>query len=142
MASVGRILVAVDGSEGAWRALEFGRDLARAFKAGLVLLHVIEPFPEGDLGNFDPPLSEQYARRMKQATDYLARLAGEFGLPDAEQVVEMGRPGDVICREAAERRADLIVLGWHGHRLGTRLLIGSVGGHVMNAASCSVTVVH
>jgi len=54
----------------------------------------------------------------------------------------MGRPGDVICREAAERGVDLIVLGWHGHRPGARLLIGSVGTHVTNAANCSVTVVH
>jgi nucleotide-binding universal stress UspA family protein len=142
VANVGRILVAVDGSEGALRALDFGRDLSKAFGSRLILLHVIEPFPEGALGNFDPLLSEQYAKRMKQATDYLGTLANEFGLRDAEQVIEMGRPGDVICREAAERDADLIVLGWHGHRPGTRLLIGSVGAHVMNAAGRSVTVVH
>jgi universal stress protein A len=142
VANVGRILIAVDGSEGALRALDFGRDLGQAFGARLILLHVIEPFPEGALGNFDPTLSEQYAKRMKQATDYLGTLVNELGLRDAEQVIEMGRPGDVICREAAERDADLIVLGWHGHRPGTRLLIGSVGAHVMNAADRSVTVVH
>lgn len=141
MANVSRILVAVDGSEGALRALDFGRDVGKAFGARLTLLHVIEPFPEGALGNLDPTLSEQYAKRMKQATDYLATLVNEFGLRGAEQVIEMGRPGDVICREAAERDVDLIVLGWHGHRPGTRLLIGSVGAHVMNAANRSVTVV-
>lgn len=142
MANVSRILVAVDGSEGALRALDFGRDLGKAFGARLILLHVIEPFPEGALPNVDPTLSEQYAKRMQQATDYLATLVNEFGLRDAEQVVEMGRPGDVICREAAERNVDLIVLGWHGHRPGARLLIGSVGAHVMNAANRSVTIVH
>jgi len=137
-----RILVAVDGSEGALRALDFGRDLGKAFGARLTLLHVIEPFPEGALGNLEPTLSAQYAKRMQQATDYLGTLVNEYGLGAAEQVIEMGRPGDVICREAAERSADLIVLGWHGHRPGARLLIGSVGAHVVNAASCSVTVVH
>lgn len=142
MANVGRILVAVDGSEGALRALDFGRTLGKAFGAHLILLHVIEPFPEGALGNLGPTLSEQYAKRMQQATDYLATLVNELGLRDADQVIEMGRPGDVICREAAERSVDLIVLGWHGHRPGTRLLIGSVGAHVMNAANRSVTVVH
>jgi len=140
--SIGRILIAVDGSEGALRALDFGRDLSKAFGSRLILLHVIEPFPEGALGNLDPTLAEQYAKRMKQATDYLGTLVNEFGLPNAEQVIEMGRAGDVICREAAERDVDLIVLGWHGNRPGTRLLIGSVGAHVMNAAGRSVTVVH
>lgn len=142
MTSIGRILVAVDGSEGALRAVDFGRDLAKVFGAGLILLHVIEPFPELALGNVDPMLSEQYAKRMEQARDYLGTLVNELGLRDAEQVIEMGRPGDVICREAAERNVDHIVLGWHGHRPGSRLLIGSVGAHVMNAADRSVTVVH
>jgi len=73
MSNVSRMLVAVDGSEGALRALDFGRDLGKAFGARLILLHVIEPFPEGALGNLEPMLSEQYARRMKQATDYLLR---------------------------------------------------------------------
>lgn len=139
--TMSRILVAVDGSEGARRALNYARDLGQAFGARLTLLHVIEPFPEGMLGNFEP-LSEQYAKRMKQATDYLGGLVNEFALADAEQVIEMGRPGDVICREAEERDADLIVVGWNGHRPGTRLLIGSVGAHVMNAANRTVTVVH
>ena len=142
MADIGRILVAVDGSEGALRALEFGRDLAKAFGARVILLHVIEPVPELALGSLAPTLSDQYGKRMKQATDYLGALVNELGPRDAEQVIEMGRPGDVICREAAERNADLIVLGWNGHRPGTRLLIGSVGAHVMNAADRSVTVVH
>jgi nucleotide-binding universal stress UspA family protein len=141
MANLRRILVAVDGSEGALRALDFSRDVAKAFGAHLILLHVIEPFPEGALGSMEPTLSDQYAKRMKQATDYLTTLVNEPGLRDAEQVIEMGRPGDVICHEAVERHVDLIVLGWHGHRPGAHLLIGSVGAHVTNAASCSVTVV-
>lgn len=142
MANLSQVLVAVDGSDGALRALDFARDLAKVFKARLILLHVIEPFPELALGNVDSTLSDQYAKRMKQATDYLGTLVDELGLRDTEQVIEMGRPGDVICREAAERNVDHIVLGWHGHRPGTRLLIGSVGAHVMNAADRSVTVVH
>jgi len=140
--NISRILVAVDGSEGALRALDFARDLAKVFGARLILLHVIEPFPELALGNLDPTLSEQYAKRMKHATEYLGTLVGELGLRDVEQVIEMDHPGDVICRETAERNIDHIVLGWNGHRPGTRLLIGSVGAHVMNAADRSVTVVH
>ena len=54
----------------------------------------------------------------------------------------MGHLGDVICCEAVERDADLVVVGWHGYRSGTRLLVGSVGAHVVAAANRSVTVVH
>ena len=139
--SLGRILVGVDGSEGSRRAAVFARDIARAFHARLTLLHVIEPFPMGMLGAFESPQAEQYAKHMKQAAELLRALAEELGIDDAEQAIEMGHPGDVICREAAERAVDLIVVGWHGHRPGTRLIVGSVGAHVVAAGGRSVTVV-
>ena len=136
------LLVGVDGSDGSRRAALFGRDVARAFKARVTLLHVIEPLPTGLLGAFEDPQSEHYARQRRQASEFLNSLAVELGCADAEQVIEMGRPGDVICREAAERDVDLIVVGWDGHRPGTRLFLGSVSAHVVAAASRSVTVVH
>jgi len=141
-AGIQRILVGVDGSEGSRRAAVFARGIARAFHAHITLLHVIESLPVGMPGAFEAPLSEHYARRMHGATEFLGALADELQLGDAEQVIEMGHPGDVICREAAERDADLVVVGWHGHRSGTRLLVGSVGAHVVAAANRSVTVVH
>ena len=140
--SMSRILVGVDGSEGSRRAVGFAQDLAGAFGARLTLLHVIEPFPVGMLGNFEPLLSERYSKQMQEASEFLDGLVNELALPDAEKAIEMGHAGDVICHEAAERDVDLIVVGWHGHRPGTRLLVGSVGAHVVAAANRSVTVVH
>jgi universal stress protein A len=137
-----RILVGVDGSDGSHRAATFARDLARAFGARLTLLHVIEPLPVGRLGAFEETQSEQYARQMRGASEFLDSLSVELALAGTEQAIEMGRPGDIICREAAERDVDLIVVGWHGHRPGARLLLGSVGAHVVAAANRSVTVVH
>jgi universal stress protein A len=140
--SINSILVGVDGSEGSRRAVSFAGDLAGAFGARLTLLHVIEPFPVGMLGNFEPLLSERYSKQMQEANTFLDGLADELALPDAEKTIEMGHPGEVICHEATERDVDLIVVGWHGHRPGTRLLIGSVGAHVVAAANRSVTIVH
>ena len=141
-AAIRRVLVGVDGSEGSRRAAVFGRDIARAFGAQLTILHVIERLPMGMPGAVEAPLSEHYANQMRHAADFLSALGDELALGDAEQVIEMGHPGDVICREAAERKVNLIVVGWHGHRPGTRILVGSVGAHVVAAAGCSVTVVH
>lgn len=141
-AAISRVLVGVDGSEGSRRAAIFARDLARAFGARTILLHVIEPLPFGMPGAFEAPMPEHYARQMRQASEFLNAMVEELGFGDAEQVIEMGHPGDVICREAAERDANLIVVGWRGHRPGTRLLVGSVGAHVVAASNRSVTVVH
>jgi universal stress protein A len=140
-AAIKRVLVGVDGSDGSRRAAIFARDIARAFGAEVTMLHVIEPWPVGIAGAFDTPMSEHYARQMQHASEFLSALAQELELSGAEQVIEMGHPGDVICREAAERDTDLIVVGWHGHRPGARLLVGSVGAHVVAAANRSVTVV-
>lgn len=42
-------LVAVDGSEHGWKALDLATDLANSAEAGLMILHVVsyEPMPEG-----------------------------------------------------------------------------------------------
>jgi universal stress protein A len=136
-----RVLVGVDGSEGSWRAAEFARDVARAFRAQLTLLHVIEPLPEGPLTAFDGPQSAYYAERMAKASRFMRELADGLGVSEAEQVIEMGRPSDVIVGEAAERDVDLIVVGSHGHGQGTRLFIGSVGARLANISDRSVTIV-
>ena len=141
-AGVERVLVGVDGSAGSRRVAAFARDLARAFNAQLTLLHVIERLPMGMPGVQQMPLSDIYSQQMQGAADFMSALAAELTLGDVEQVIEMGYPGDVICQEAVERNVNLIVVGWQGHRPGRRLLMGSVGAHVLATAGCSVTVVH
>jgi nucleotide-binding universal stress UspA family protein len=135
------VLVGVDGSEGARRAAEFGRNIARAFRARLTFLHVIEKLPTGALARPEAPDGAWYGKQMQNAQQLLVALSEELQTPDVEQAVEMGHPVDVICREAEERDVDLIVLGRHGHRPGPRLMLGSVGAHVAAAANRSVTIV-
>jgi universal stress protein A len=138
---VKRILVGVDGSEGSRRAATVARDMARAFGAELTLLHVVEPLPSAALTAFDEPHSALYARQVRDGSALLSALADELGVSGAEQVIDMGRAADVICREADERSADLIVVGSHGHGPAARLLIGSVGSRVASLANRSVTIV-
>lgn len=46
----------------------------------------------------------------------------------------------MILRQARRSRADLIVMGWRGHGVMRRLLIGSVSRGVVRHAACSVLV--
>ena len=131
----------VDGSEGSRRAAILGRDMARAFDAKLTFLHVVEPLPSAALTAFDEQHSAIYARQVRAGASLLSALADELGVVDAEQVIDMGRAADVICREADERSADLIVVGSHGHGPAARLMIGSVGARVASLANRSVTIV-
>ena len=52
-----------------------------------------------------------------------------------------GDPTAVIVRQAGRTRADLIVMGWRGHGVMRRLLVGSVSRGVVRHAPCSVMVV-
>jgi universal stress protein A len=135
------VLVGVDGSDGSRRAATFARDLARAFDARLTLLHVIEPHPTETMAGLDDAHRHWYEAQMRRATDLLAELAIELQASDAERAIEMGHASDVICREAEERDADLIVVGRNGHRLGPRLMPGSVVAYVSATATRSVAIV-
>lgn len=135
------LLVGVDGSEGSRRAAHFARDVARAFSARVTLLYVIEPFPNAPLEPLDESQSTHYKRQLQEAQVLLRELAQELGLLSIDQVVEMGRPGEVICREGEERNADLIVVGSRGQGASPRFMIGSVGDRVASLASRSVAVV-
>jgi nucleotide-binding universal stress UspA family protein len=135
------VLAAVDGTDASARAATFARELARRFDARLTLLHVIEPYPSASLGTFGVSSSDFYARQMEQAREFLRALVLEVGVDDADQVIELGVPSEVICHEAEERQADHIVLGSHGHGRMARIMMGSVAARVASLTNRSVTIV-
>jgi nucleotide-binding universal stress UspA family protein len=61
--------------------------------------------------------------------------------PDAQVRVVDASPVNAILREAARRRADVIVIGWRGHGAVRRFLMGSVSRGVVRGAPCAVLVV-
>jgi nucleotide-binding universal stress UspA family protein len=64
------------------------------------------------------------------------------GSPVAVELeVHVGRPDQVIVERAAERGADLIVMGSQGRGGLERLLLGSVSERVIGQAACPVMVV-
>ena len=56
-------------------------------------------------------------------------------------VVEMGRAAEVILDAADRVKADLVVVGSHGHGFWGRSLLGSVSNAVIHHARCPVLVV-
>lgn len=124
-----RILVATDFSASAQFAVDRAGQLARAWGADLVLLHVPARgrWPQGG-GMFDrylaggnlPALEDDQARLSALA----AALARRFRVKAQVHVVP-GHPGDEITAFAAAREADLVVTGVRGEGA-TRP--GAIGG--------------
>ena len=132
-----RILCPMDFSEPGALGLEYARSLARAFRARLLLLHVLEWFPdEGPLvdsccvGEYQLDLASEARLRMEG----LARAR----VCEHEEYVSTGLPHVKVLRLAQERKVDLIVLGVHGRREIDRLLPGSTVTHVLREAHCPV----
>jgi nucleotide-binding universal stress UspA family protein len=141
----GVVLLAVDFSPASDPAAELAAEEARRRGARLVLVHSVEMLsPElafAEPGALPPtalvaiPPDEMIEAARQRLTDLLAALSVEG---DAEVVA--GHPAEGIVRLAAERRAELVVVGTSGRTGLDRLLLGSVATTVVRDASCPVLV--
>ncbi len=131
------ILVPVDFSKSSLHALDYAIALSKPFGARLTLLTVVEPLYYS--AGFDLSLAEQ----EREARDGLAKLERRLqhrGL-NVRTRVRVGKPYQVIAHEARGRKADVIVMGTHGHTGVARMLIGSVAERVVRIATCPVLTV-
>lgn len=141
-----RILVPLDGSDTANLGFEEAVAIARAMKSQLVLLHAVDAFPV--LAEMASAASyqqiEEGARRYGE--DVLTRArstAADHGVPAETRLVEAttGRAADVIVREARDLGCELIVMGTHGRRGFSHLMMGSDAEAVARAATVPVLLV-
>ena len=133
------ILVANDGSKSAERAFQFAVELAKAFQAKVTVVSVAQPS--------EPPTSVETPALLEAATEHFEKdfvvfreAAKTAGVP-LETAVVVGYPADQIVHQAAEREADMIVMGHRGRSRIQRWLLGSVSKRVLSYATCTVTIV-
>ena len=142
-----KILVAVDGSSASNKGLREALRLAKAERASLCLVHVVNEFPAfaamdgmgGAVADLVPALREGGKRVLGKAK----AAAAKAGVPAKTLLRERigGPAADWIVREARRQRADLIVLGTHGRRGVRRLVLGSDAEQVVRTASVPVLLV-
>lgn len=142
------ILVPHDFSTSANHALAIARDEAKAHAGTIVLLHAIDlPYQLGPDTVVIPdaagaPISlKQYAIQSAEAhlTDLIARLAKDGATATASVVI--GSPVDEILRAIDTHRANLIVMGTHGHTGLRHLVAGSVAERVVRSSKVPVLTV-
>jgi universal stress protein A len=135
-----RILVPLDFSDSSRAALRTAAELAGP-ETVLTLLHV-NPLGGPVMLDWSYQIpADELVRLTRAADDQLRRWAEELGLPAArlELEADSGDPATVII--AYSERADLVVMGTHGRKGLSRLLIGSVAERVVRGAQCSVLIV-
>jgi nucleotide-binding universal stress UspA family protein len=136
------ILVPTDFSESSTLALNAAKDLSRAFKASIHLLHVVQD-----------PLSQSWALESYGAMpadllkdlEALAQKDLEKALPESERasykatlITQVGTPFSTIVDYAKAHDIDLVVMGTHGRGALAHAILGSVTERVVRFAPCPV----
>lgn len=137
------ILVAVDGSAHADRALDAALDLARALNSRLTLISVASRtswrFMAGPYAGLLP--TQDDADKEAQATLREAAARLDDGMP-VTTIVGQGAAAAAIIKHAADGGDDLIVMGSRGRGGAAAALLGSVSHSVLNHSHVPVLIVH
>jgi nucleotide-binding universal stress UspA family protein len=136
-----RILVPLDGSELAEKALPYVKELC-AESAEVLLLEVIRlpmPIMTPDISMSLPVIDTEELKN--EARNYLKGIATQLekeGLRVSYDVVEADDVADAIVDYANEHHIDLIVQSTHGRGGLSRLVFGSIAEGVLRKTPCPV----
>lgn len=142
-----RILVAVDGSDTSDRALEEAIALAKSCGAQLRLVHGVDEVTLNWDGEYINPAEiwEAMAKSGRAILDKAVARATGAGLQADAKLIEITTLGQRIPQAIAEAAeswpADLIVIGTHGRRGLSHLLLGSVAEGVVRVATKPVLLI-
>jgi len=143
--TIKRILVPVDFSTSALRALDYAVDFAKPLKAELTVLFVIEPiyYAMPDLAG-GPMISGLIDEQQRSGRVQLTRLQQRYAKRRVKvrALLQTGTPYQAIVDTARRQKADLIVMGTHGRTGMAHLLMGSVAERVVRIAACPVLTLH
>jgi nucleotide-binding universal stress UspA family protein len=145
MKRIRRIVHATDFSPASGGAFRTAVNLAKSFKARLLLVHAIAtPIPVAPEVYLDAALFDRIEQQTRTwnlgRLKRLAERASRNGVRVAVQLCE-GDAASQIVRAAKSARADVIVIGTHGRSGLPKLLLGSVAERVVRTATCPVLTV-
>jgi nucleotide-binding universal stress UspA family protein len=145
-----KVLVAIDGSKSADKALDFALDLAGKYSAQIVLISVFDPPSVSYLTSpamiFIPIDTTKHleeiriyhekilSEALKKARSYKEELKV------SKKLIE-GRPADKIVETAKDGEFDLIIIGSRGLGGIKEFFLGSVSDRVADEAPCPVLII-
>ena len=136
------ILVAVDGSKEAERALKKAIDVAKRHNAKIILAHIIDTRTFATVEAYDSTIAERADLFATELMENYKKQVVDAGVTEVEYVIDYGSPKIKIPREIAKKHeADLIVCGAAGLNAVERFLIGSVSENIARHSKVDVLIV-
>ena len=136
------ILIATDGSDLSAQAIEHGVALAKSLGARTTVLTVSEPFYPSA---FEPKVVEQYKKHVatlaSKHLDVAKDAAAASGAVCDLVCIEHEEPYKAIIDTAERNKCDVIVMGSHGRRGVSAIVLGSETVKVLTHSTIPVIVV-
>jgi len=139
-----RILVPLDGSEFAERALEPALAIAQPMAAEVILFRVAQPIPRTKaLADMPDVYNDVVAAAYREAESYLQEVQARLGYPHVSIQHRAGEEGVArqILDYAAQSAVELIVMSSHGRTGVRRWVYGSVAEKLLHGCSCSTLII-
>jgi nucleotide-binding universal stress UspA family protein len=139
-----KILVPLDGSAFAEKALEPALAIARAMESEIVLFRVAQPIPRTRaLAEMPDVYNDVVAATYREAEDYLREIQSRF--PNDKISIEYRPAAEGVARQivdyALDYGVDLIIMSSHGYTGVTRWTHGSVAEKVLHGACCATMII-
>lgn len=134
-----KLVLATDRSLFSEGAIREAINFAKKCSSKLYVLSVLETNPE-----YETIGSNVYEKEEEEAVAYLDSVkakAAKEGVDCDTILQEATDPSEAIVEEAAQKKADMIVIGRRGRRGLLKALMGDVAAKVIARASCKVLVV-
>jgi nucleotide-binding universal stress UspA family protein len=147
-----KFLVAVDGSDHGWKALDLASNLAKLSDAELVVMHVVpyetmseglKQFAKAEGIQIEEASARYHASRTlaDTITSEAEMRAAKHGLTRITTQITEGNAANEIVAMAKSEGVDMLFLGSRGLGEITGLLLGSVSHKVVSLAPCSCVTV-
>jgi len=137
-----KILVAIDGSQSAYNALNSAIDLAKQFDSELYLVSVVntDNLPMNVGVSYAPGLIEDMEKAANKDLKKAHDVVNATGLTAKVNLLN-GEPREQLVRFPKENGIDLIVMGKTGTSAFTRVFVGSVTRYVSEHTNINLLVV-
>ena len=145
--ALSRVVLPLDGSELAERAIPHAVAFANAFGTGITILRSSSPTAYG-FGYADYYAAQTYtdisSEVLSDVRDYVTSAVGRIqgmGVSSVEERTPEGNPGAAIIDEVGDDRTKLVVMTTHGRTGVGRWVLGSVTDRVIQHSAGPVMVI-
>jgi nucleotide-binding universal stress UspA family protein len=134
----GPVIVGIDGSPDARRALHVAAEIALGLQTRLVVIHAVGLT---SLIRGRRVISEHHHDEIAAQFASWCEPLEEIGIDDWEPLLRHGAPVDTLLTAAQVQGASLIVVGRHGMGRRPELLLGSTAHQIAERSPCATLII-